>query len=521
MYVVDSGRLKEKRKDEVNEMPTLVETWVSRASAKQRRGRAGRVREGIAYHLFSSHTYEQDLQEYQLPEMLRVGLEDLVLQILLLDLGEPTSFLAKAVDPPSALAMRNSLKLLEGLGAIEVDWISDSLSQPEAKSADSPSCETVSAESGLTALGFHLATLPVDPRVGKMMIYGALFQCTDPALTIAASMSARSPFFSPFDKRDEADAARKEFATEGSDHLTTLNAFTKWKDMRRIKGDKATRMFLQESFLSRLTLFQMEDLRKQFASLLIDVGFLPQSFRLKGSNDRNQRRSSNGRQASPSAADAYADNVPLIKAILCAGLYPNIIVAPRNLVGPGASGAQAGECAFQSLKGEVYLHPSTVSFSEKSLDSRYCCYHEIVRTSKTYVRDCTTVSPYALLLFGGSLKVYHSHGVVTVDDWLKFRISPKAAALVKHLRAQLESMLLKKIVSPTEDITGSDESKALIQAVSILFASENSNALELSGADIVRPWKEEPDSESCGGRRNGGGRGSRGGGRGRGRGRNR
>jgi len=477
------------------------------------------------------------MQEYQLPEMLRVGLEDLVLQILLLDLGEPTSFLAKAVNPPSALAMRNSLKLLEGLGAVEVDWhtsesviFSDSrVSQSESQTQESSSCGTVLAESGLTALGFHLATLPVDPRVGKMMIYGALFQCTDPALTIAASMSARSPFVSPFDKRDEADAARKEFAMEGSDHLTTLNAFNMWKEMRRTNGDKATRTFLQESFLSRLTLFQMEDLRKQFADLLIDVGFLPRDFRLKGGHGRNTRGSNNRRPEAPlSAADAYSDNMPLIKAILCAGLYPNIIVAPRPLVRAdrGVSDKQAGECAFQSLKGEVYLHPCTISFSEKRLDSRYCCYHEIVRTSKTYVRDCTTVSEFALLLFGGSLKVYHTHGVVTVDDWLKFRISPKAAALVKHLRAQMESMLLKKIVSPAEDITGSDEAKALIQAVSTLFASEINTVPEQTGADIVRPWTGTPDDDRQGGnmRRNGGGRGGRGsrggrGGRGRGRGR--
>lgn len=530
VYVVDTGRVKENRKDEVNEMPTLVETWVSRASAKQRRGRAGRVREGIAYHLYSGHTYEHDMEEYQLPEMLRVGLEDLVLQILLLDLGEPTSFLAKAVNPPSALSMRNSLKLLEGLGAVEVEWqtngavtFSDTRDlQVESNASATLSCGAVSAESGLTALGFHLATLPVDPRVGKMMIYGALFQCTDPALTIAASMSARSPFVSPFDKRDEADAARKEFAMEGSDHLTTLNAFNMWKEMRRTKGEKATRTFLQESFLSRLTLFQMENLRKQFADLLVDVGFLPRDFRLMGGG-RNARGSNSRRQEAPTAAaaDVYSDNKPLIKAILCAGLYPNIIVAPRPLVRPdgAANDKQAGECAFQSLKGEVYLHPCTVSFTEKRLDSRYCCYHEIVRTSKTYVRDCTTVSEFALLLFGGSLKVYHTHGVVTVDDWLKFRISPKAAALVKHLRAQMESMLLKKIVSPTEDITGSDEAKALIQAVSTLFASEIKCVPELTGADIVRPWTGTPENERRGGsrRRNGGGRG--GGGRGRGRGR--
>eukprot|EP00957_Ditylum_brightwellii_P053431 4049311-Ditylum_brightwellii.AAC.1 len=145
--------------------------------------------------------------------MLRVGLEDLVLQVLLLDLGEPSKFLTKAVNPPSALAIRNSLKLLEGLGAVECDWDDEGILRAADEMHESlpevSSCEKLSVSSGLTALGFHLATLPVDPRVGKMMIYGALFGCIDPALTIAASMSARNPFMSPFDKRDEADAARK------------------------------------------------------------------------------------------------------------------------------------------------------------------------------------------------------------------------------------------------------------------------------------------------------------------------
>ena len=533
VYVVDTSKVKENRKDEVNEMPTLVETWVSRASAKQRRGRAGRVKAGISYHFYSSHTFDHEMQEYQLPEMLRVGLEDLVLQILLLDLGDPTAFLAKAVNPPSALAMKNSLKLLEGLGAVEVDWKGDDLVSRKSGGASEevggPSCETVAHGSGLTALGFHLATLPVDPRVGKMMIYGALFGCIDPALTIAASMSARSPFMSPFDKRDQADEARQQFATDGSDHLTTLTAFTTWKEMRQTKGDKVTQNFLHENFLSRLTLFQIEDLREQFAALLVDIGFLPKGFRLQGSLGRGGRGRGGGRggrgnqaqqpQGPPSPADANSTNMALVKAILCAGLYPNIIVAPRNLVRGTLSveNKTVGECAFASTKGDVYLHPCTISFKEKTLDSRYCCYHDIVKTSKIYVRDCTSVSEFALLLFGGSLKVYHTHGVVACDEWLKFRISAKPATLVKHLRAQMESMLLKKIVSPEEDVTGSKEGQALIQAVSTLLEREKRTIPD--GADIVRPYTGNGYSQQ-GRNGNGGGRSygsGRDGGRGRGR----
>ena len=354
-----------------------------------------------------------------------------------------------------------------------------------------------------------------------MMIYGALFGCIGPALTIAASMSARSPFMSPFDKRDQADEARKKFTTEMSDHLTTLNAFTKWKELRQKKANNRTvQAFLHDNFLSRLTLFQMEDLRKQFAGLLTDIGFLRKDFKL---------------QDIRGPENVNSNNLGLIKAVLCAGLYPNIIVAPRTLVGNNQSNSSktVGECAFQSLnKGEVYLHPSTIAFTESKLDSRYCCYHEMVKTSKTYVRDCTTVSPFALLLFGGDLEVHPAHGVCAVDKWLKFRIDPQPAMLVKYLRLQMERILLRKIVAPEEDVTGSPEGKALVHSINILIERETNNINQAvpdrSGGEIVRPWTGEANNrhqQQRGGRGGRGGEGrSRGrgeGGRGRGRGRGR
>jgi len=487
VFVVDTGKVKENRRDEVNETPTLEECWVSRASAKQRRGRAGRVRPGIAYHMYSSHTHDDDLLEYQLPEMLRVGIEDLVLQILILDLGEPTSFLKKALDPPSNLALSNSLRLLEELGAVDCQWKNrkSSLAFSSVKDKEKEE-EDLEVSSELTALGFHLATLPVDPRVGKMMIYGALFGCVDPLLTFAAAMSARSPFVSPFDRRDQADEARKTFSVAGSDHLTILNAFNQWSELRRSKGNRVVNEFLKDNFLGRLTLFQMEDLRRQFHSLLIDIGFLPKKFRLKDMDH---------------VCNDNSENQGLIKAILCAGLYPNIIVAPRTAVArpgvaPKKSDKKMGEHAFRShTKGEVYLHPSTIAFDESNLDSRYCCYHELIRTSKTYVRDCTTVSPFALLLFGGTLEVFQTHGICSVDGWLKFRIDAKPATLIKYLRGKMERLLFQKIVSPQEDVIESEEGRALIQSISRLFEAEEhqrkheaAGMPDRSGGEIVRPW---------------------------------
>ena len=112
VFVVDSGRVKENRYDDLNKMPTLMECWASKAATKQRRGRAGRVKPGFCWHLYSSHTHDRILDDYQLPEMLRVGLEDLVLQILVLDLGDPSQFLLKAVDPPTNLSIKNAYNFL-------------------------------------------------------------------------------------------------------------------------------------------------------------------------------------------------------------------------------------------------------------------------------------------------------------------------------------------------------------------------------------------------------------------------
>lgn len=456
------------------------------------------------------------MTDYQLPEILRVGIEDLVLQVLVLDLGEPSKFLSKALDPPSDLAMSNSLQLLETLGAVECKWAKDpsEFRSRHAKASDT-STRTfgeLQVSSELTALGFHLATLPVDPRVGKLIIYGSLLGCVDPAMTIAAGMSARSPFLSPFDQREEADEARRNFAVEGSDHLTVLNAFDQWKELkRRKKGNRIINTFLKENFLGRQTLHQMEDQKKQFTKLLKDIGFLPGSY--------------TSGQDSNSIADINASNSGLIKAVLCAGLYPNIVVAPRTLLpqqGGKKNSQKVGECAFRSQrKGEVYLHPSTIAFNQTVLDSRYCCYHEIVKTSKTYARDATTVSPFALLLFGGSLKVYHARGIVAVDGWLRFRLDAKPATLIKYLRDQMEKALLQKIINPQGDVFDSAEGKALISSISILFGSNE--PIQIAdpaqfGGEIVRPWtgNDEVDPrDSRQHRRSGRGRNS---GRGRGRG---
>ncbi|CAI5481236.1 unnamed protein product [Closterium sp. Yama58-4] len=180
----DARRQKETQFDATTGMTSLVEAWVAKANVRQRAGRAGRVQAGRYFALFTRHRFETIMRPFQQPEIQRVPLVELCLQIKLLDLGTPAHFLSKAIEPPKEEAVRSAMKTLREVGAVD-------------------------EREELTALGTHLAALPVDVRIGKMMIYGAVMGCLSTALTIAACLSYRSPFSSSFHDRKAAARARQ------------------------------------------------------------------------------------------------------------------------------------------------------------------------------------------------------------------------------------------------------------------------------------------------------------------------
>ena len=198
--VIDCGRVKEMRFDAARNLGILEEVWISRASAAQRSGRAGRVRPGQAWRLYPRQLHDHRMAAAAVPELCRAPLSDVILQIELLELGDPAAFLSKALTPPKRKAVADALASLVELGALE-------------------------ATGGLTPLGFHLARLPVDPRLGKILVFGAMFRALDPVLTIAAILSHRSPFLmSP-----GGDESRRQFAgTSMSDHIAALRAYEGW-----------------------------------------------------------------------------------------------------------------------------------------------------------------------------------------------------------------------------------------------------------------------------------------------------
>uniref|UniRef100_A0A1J3J5K1 RNA helicase n=1 Tax=Noccaea caerulescens TaxID=107243 RepID=A0A1J3J5K1_NOCCA len=416
VYVVDCGKAKETSYDALNKVACLLPSWISKASAHQRRGRAGRVQAGVCYRLYPKVIYDA-FPQYQLPEIIRTPLQELCLHIKSLQVGSIGSFLAKALQPPDALAVENAIELLKTIGALD---------DMEA----------------LTPLGRHLCTLPVDPNIGKMLLIGAIFQCVNPALTIAAALAYRSPFVLPLNRKEEADEAKRHFAGDScSDHIALVKAFEGYRDAKRGGNE---RDFCWENFLSPVTLKMMEDMRNQFLDLLSDIGFVDKS---RGPNAYNQ----------------YSHDMEMISAVLCAGLYPNVVQCKRR----------GKRTAFYTKElGKVDIHPGSVNARVNLFSLPYLVYSEKVKTTSVYIRDSTNISDYALLMFGGNLipsKI--GEGIEMLGGYLHFSASKNVLELIQRLRGEVDKLLNRKIEDPSLDITV--EGKGVVSAVVELLRSRN------------------------------------------------
>lgn len=202
VFVIDCGLKKENHFDTNRNMESLDLVWISKPNAQQRRGRAGRVMPGICIHLYTNHRYQQFLAQ-PIPEIHRVPLEHLLLRIKTLQCFLNQSVLNvvdRCIEPPSQDRINDAIKRLQDIGALYPNQ-------------------------DLTPLGHHLASLSVDVRIGKLMLYGSIFQCLDSTLTIAACLSHKSPFVSPYKERAAANIQHLKFATANSDHLTCLKAY--------------------------------------------------------------------------------------------------------------------------------------------------------------------------------------------------------------------------------------------------------------------------------------------------------
>ncbi|XP_004523655.1 putative ATP-dependent RNA helicase DHX57 [Ceratitis capitata] len=458
VFVVDYGLMKEKRFDANRNMESLELVWVSRANAMQRKGRAGRVMPGVCIHLFTGHRFRHNFLAQPVPEIHRVPLEQLVLRIKTLpcfSAKNTLEVLGRTLEPPTEENILSAVRRLQDVGALD---------------------ET----QNLTALGHHLSALPVDVRIGKLMLYGAIFQCLDSVLTIAACLSHKSPFVSPFNKRAEAEKRKREFAICNSDHLTMLLAYKKWLEVSR-RNFFASRNYADEHFLSLKTLETISEVKYQFLELLVSIGFVPVNIPRKRKN-----ASDNILDLTGADLNVNGENNRLLISLLYAALYPNIVkvLTPERSYISTVGGAMAKMHNAKDLRfktrqdGFVAIHPSSVNAIVGSFQSPFLIYQEKVKTSRIFIRECSMLPLVPLVLFAGSDFKIELHGgdfvFLLEEDWIILKAhTHETAEMIQCLRLELLKLLEEKISDPCLNLLNHENGLKIIKTIVHLITNNN------------------------------------------------
>ena len=243
-YVVDTGTARISRYSPRSKVQRLPIEAVSQASADQRKGRCGRLGPGVCIRLFSEEDYLAR-ERFTSPEIQRTNLAAVILQTLALDLGPIDGF--PFLDPPRPESIRDGYKTLFELGAID-------------------------DKRDLTPLGRQLARLPVDPRIGRIILAADKEACLADVLIIAAALEVQDPRERPQDKQQAADEAQAKFADADSDFLSYLKL---WDFIHRLKSDLTRgqlRKACRQSFLSETRIREWQDVHRQLLEMVTQFG---------------------------------------------------------------------------------------------------------------------------------------------------------------------------------------------------------------------------------------------------------
>ncbi len=244
-YVIDAGFARISRYSHRSKVQRLPVERVSQASANQRMGRCGRVAKGVCIRLYSEEDFESRVA-FTEPEILRTNLASVILQMKQLGFGEIEAF--PFVDPPDSRLIKDGYRVLEEIGAIGGD-------------------------KQITRLGRQLARLPVDPRIGRMLLGASHSHCLREVMVIAAALSVQDPRDRPMDKQQQADQAHALFRHEQSDFIGYLQLWEHLQEQRKHLSRAKFRKYCRSIFLSSTRVQEWQEIHSQLRMQLHDMGF--------------------------------------------------------------------------------------------------------------------------------------------------------------------------------------------------------------------------------------------------------
>lgn len=244
-YVIDSGLARISRYSWRSKIQRLPIEAISQASANQRKGRCGRVSAGICYRLYAEDDFKLR-EEFTSPEIQRTNLAAVILQMENMQLGHVEDF--PFVEPPDSRLVNDGYKLLHELGAID-------------------------SKNKVTKTGTQLARLPVDPKLGRILIEANTEHCLNEALIIVSALAVQDPRERPLEKKQAADEAHKKFIDKQSDFISWINIWNTYHANKTELSANKLRKWCQDNFISWMRMREWIDTHRQIKKMLDELKF--------------------------------------------------------------------------------------------------------------------------------------------------------------------------------------------------------------------------------------------------------
>ncbi|KAJ7250874.1 P-loop containing nucleoside triphosphate hydrolase protein [Mycena haematopus] len=395
-YVVDCGRAKERRYDIANGVQAFQVSWISKASAAQRAGRAGRTGPGHCYRLYSSALYEHHFDQFSQPEILRMPVEGVVLQMKSMHIDAVVNF--PFPTPPARATLYKAEKVLGHLGALGV-------ATSVTKGLTGAGVQAQSVDGQITELGRLMSLFPLSPRFSRMLVSGQQQGCLPYIISLVSALSVGDPFL-----HDEGLAAGHDSETAEDGDLTdgtlrkaffatqhthsALGNFT--SDLFRILSVVGAyefagggHKFCAQHFVRPKAMEEIHKLRAQISNIVqanfagVDAGFIP---KIMPPNDLQLK---------------------VLRQLLTAGFIDQVAIRKDRTEQTSSAGVKYATSKGVPYKAlgiseDVFIHPSSVLAN--TAPPEYVVFSEVIRTTRVWLKGVTVINPAWLSsLANGSL----------------------------------------------------------------------------------------------------------------------